>query len=292
MPGVGFEPTRDEVPGDFKSRASTSFATRADGFRNLLGQGSGARRRGRVLCRRVAPRLVPRIRATPCGGHGAPSGASGRTGRPLSSVCSPGKFTRPGAPTLAGWQSWRQPAKLPVSRTTTCAGGRFLLGGTVGSCAPRLAVLACLLAPAAARAQLAPVGVPGGVVRVDLDGEVDIWDHRRRDGQREPLGADLSSPAFGSDLLPSLGDADARIGRITGLPGYRLNLGALATDVLADQGTGVLGLALGLTRSITIFGRVPLVRARVQPHIALDPAGADAGLNPGSTQQGTFFQQF
>ena len=162
----------------------------------------------------------------------------------------------------------------------------------MGSCAPRLAVLACLLAPAAARAQLAPVGVPGGVVRVDLDGEVDIWDHRRRDGQREPLGADLSSPAFGSDLLPSLGDADARIGRITGLPGYRLNLGALATDVLADQGTGVLGLALGLTRSITIFGRVPLVRARVQPHIALDPAGADAGLNPGSTQQGTFFQQF
>ena len=50
-----------------------------------------------------------------------------------------------------------------------------------------------------------------GVVRVELDGTMDIWDHRWRDGAREPLGADLSSPALGSDLLPFLSDADARI---------------------------------------------------------------------------------
>jgi hypothetical protein len=153
-------------------------------------------------------------------------------------------------------------------------------------------VLACLLAPSAVRAQLAPVGVPAGAVRVDLDGAVDIWDHRWLDGKREPLGADLSSPAFGSDLLPSLGDADARIGRITGLSDYRLNLGALATDALADEGRGFLGLALGISRAITIFGRIPLVRTRVQPHFALDPAGADAGFNPGSDLQTAFFQQF
>jgi len=162
----------------------------------------------------------------------------------------------------------------------------------VGRCAQRLAVLACLLTPPAVRAQLAPVGVPAGAVRVDIDGAIDIWDHRWLDGKREPLAADLSSPALGSGLLSSLDDADTRLGRITGLSGYRLNLGALTTDAQADQGRGFLGLALGLTRAITVFGRIPLVRTRVQTHFALDPAGADAGFNPGGDQQTAFFQQF
>ena len=49
-----------------------------------------------------------------------------------------------------------------------------------------LGVLVCLVAPlAAARtasAQLAPVGVPPGVVRVEVDGSFDTWDHVFRDG--------------------------------------------------------------------------------------------------------------
>jgi hypothetical protein len=163
----------------------------------------------------------------------------------------------------------------------------------VGLCARRLAVLAGLLAPSGAYAQLAPVGVPAGVLRVDLDGSVETWDHRWLDGEREPLGTDLSSPAAGSDVLPFLSDADARIGRITGLTGYRLNLGALTTDALADESRGSLGLALGLTRSITIFGNVPLVRTRVQTSYALTPTTAtDAGLTPGTDAQATFFDQF
>ena len=163
----------------------------------------------------------------------------------------------------------------------------------MGQCARRLAVLAGLLAPSGAYAQLAPVGVPAGVLRVDLDGSVETWDHRWLDGERAPLGMDLSSPAAGSDILPSLSDADARIGRITGLAGYRLNLGALTTDALADESRGSLGLALGLTRAITIFGNIPLVRTRVQPSYALAPtATSDAGLTPGTDAQATFFDQF
>jgi hypothetical protein len=163
----------------------------------------------------------------------------------------------------------------------------------VGQCARRLAVLAGLLAPSGAYAQLAPVGVPAGVLRVDLDGSVETWDHRWLDGERAPLGTDLSSPAAGSDVLPSLGDADARIGRITGLTGYHLNLGALTTDALIDEGRGSLGLALGLTRAITIFGNVPLVRTRVQTTYALaSTTTADAGLTPGTDAQATFFGQF
>jgi hypothetical protein len=163
----------------------------------------------------------------------------------------------------------------------------------VGVCARRVAVLACLLVPSALDAQLASVGVPAGVVRVDLDGSMEIWDHRWRDGTREPLAADLTSPAFGSDLLPTLVDADARVGRITGQSGYRLNLGALTSDAQAQDTRGYLGLALGLTRKITVFGRMPLVRVRTEVHYQVQPTpSADAGVNPGTASQDAFFQQF
>jgi hypothetical protein len=66
----------------------------------------------------------------------------------------------------------------------------------------------------------------------------------------------------------------------------------LGAEALADVGTGVLGLSLGLTRRITIFGRIPLVRTRVQPTLTLNPAAADGGLNPGEAAQASFFGEF
>ena len=131
-----------------------------------------------------------------------------------------------------------------------------------------------------AEAQFPPLGVPGGAVRVDLDGTLEAFDLRFRSGGRESYAADLASPALGSDRIPALADADARIARIIGNPGYRINLGALITDAEADIGTGFLGLSLGLTNSITIFGRIPLVQSRVQSVMDLDPSSADAGLDP------------
>jgi hypothetical protein len=161
----------------------------------------------------------------------------------------------------------------------------------VGHCVRRLGTIACLLVPGAVRAQLAPVGVPAGVLRIDLDGTMDIWDSRYRDGAREPLGADLTSPALGSDLLAPLSDADARLGRIIGLAGYRLNLGRLTTDEQADVSQGFFGGALGVTRWLTVFGRMPLVRSRVQAAITLDGSTGDAGVNPGGTVEAPFFQE-
>jgi hypothetical protein len=146
--------------------------------------------------------------------------------------------------------------------------------------------------PSRVWAQLPPVGVPGGTIRVELDGSLESFDRQFRDGRRESYGADLSSPALGSDRIPLLADADARIGRIIGSPSYRLNLGELNSDVLADVGKGTLGLGLGLTDRITIFGRIPLVRARVQTRMALSSPNADAGLNPGESSQLPFFQGF
>jgi hypothetical protein len=152
-------------------------------------------------------------------------------------------------------------------------------------------MMAWLILPTRMEAQFPPVGVPGGIVRVELDGTLETFDQQFRDGGRESYAADLASGALGSDRIPALSDAEARIGRIISNPGYRINLGALTTDALADVGTGFLGVSLGLTSSITVFGRIPLVRSRVQPTMVLDPATADAGLSPGTSTQLSFFTE-
>ncbi len=154
-----------------------------------------------------------------------------------------------------------------------------------------LGVFVFLAAPSTARAQLAPVGVPAGAVRFELDGAFDSWDKRFDDGTKESFGAGLSGP-LDSDLLSILAPSDTILQRVTGLGGSRLNLGDLGADAQADVSTAVLGLAIGVTRSIAVFGRLPLVRARVQTSPGLDAAGANAGLNPGSAAQDPFLTQF
>jgi hypothetical protein len=146
--------------------------------------------------------------------------------------------------------------------------------------------------PAAGWAQLAPVGVAPGVVRLEADGALESWDKRWLDGRREGYGADLASPALGADLFPFLAQSESAIQRVTGQSAFRLNLGALTTDAAVDRGVGMFGASLGLTRAITIFGRMPLVSVRVQHASTLDGAAANAGANPGSAQQQPFFSQF
>jgi hypothetical protein len=146
--------------------------------------------------------------------------------------------------------------------------------------------------PARVLAQLPPVGVPGGVLRVELDGALETFDRRFREGHLESYGADLSSPALGSDRIPLLADVDARVGRIIGNSGYHINLGVLTTDAHADVGTGFFGLSLGLSGPITIFGRIPLVRTRVQSAMRFSAATADGGPSPGVASQSAFFGQF
>ena len=128
-------------------------------------------------------------------------------------------------------------------------------------------------------------------MRIELEGSLQTFERRFRDGQLESYAADVSSPGLGSDRIPLLADADARIARITGNTEYRINLGGLTTDAHADVGAGSLGLSLGLTRFISVFGRIPLVRSRVQWRMQLDPTSADAGLSPAEAEQLPFFAQ-
>lgn len=156
----------------------------------------------------------------------------------------------------------------------------------------RLGALLVLAAPSAGAAQLPPVGVPPGVFRFEADGFLETWDQRWVDGETEPLGNSLASPVIGSALLPSLTADESRIRAVSGVSSYQLNLGALSADAHADRGFANFGGSLGLTRAITIFGRMPLVRSRIQYELALDPAGATAGANPGPSTQNPFFQEF
>lgn len=149
-----------------------------------------------------------------------------------------------------------------------------------------------LAMPALAPAQMSPVGVPKGVLRIEVDGMFDAFDRRFREGAREPWSADLSSPALGSDRLPGLGALDTRLQRITNTTDVNLSLGRLSTDAVADISTAVLGASYGFSDRLTVFGRIPLTSTRTQFVMRLDPIDANAGFVPEVDAQATFFTQF
>jgi len=88
-----------------------------------------------------------------------------------------------------------------------------------------LAGALCL--PGAAWAQFSPVGVPKGLLRLELDGALETVDRRYLGGVSEEYAADLASPALGADRIPGLASPDAALARITGAPAASLDLGGL-----------------------------------------------------------------
>jgi hypothetical protein len=162
-----------------------------------------------------------------------------------------------------------------------------------------LAGVLCL--PARAAAQFAPVGVPRGFVRLELGGSLESADRRYLDGTLEELAGDLASPALGSDRIPGLTEADARLARITGDPAARLNLGSLAATAQGTRSAAEIGVAVGITSRLTVFARLPLARASVTTRLTLDSTSGNAGFNPadpvfgsaaGAIQTAGFFQDF
>ncbi|NOT06929.1 MAG: hypothetical protein HOP28_01860 [Gemmatimonadales bacterium] len=129
-------------------------------------------------------------------------------------------------------------------------------------------------------AQLPPVTVPKGLLRVDIGGRFEWWDQRFRNGVREGVGADFTrNPADGS-WLPLLATAEARLRQATGQTALNLSLGRTSSTILVTGGTGYIGAGYGLTSRITLFGTVPIVRVRVQHVFGNDTLSATAGLNP------------
>ncbi len=119
-------------------------------------------------------------------------------------------------------------------------------------------------APSAAHAQLTAIGVPRGAVRFEITGDFRNFDSRFNQGVTEVYTADFQRAAIGAEFFPDLLPAEAAIGRIAGGSSYRLSIGRTATQGDANVGTLGIGLALGLTKRLTLFGTVPIVRQRVQ----------------------------
>jgi hypothetical protein len=84
------------------------------------------------------------------------------------------------------------------------------------------ALLTTLILPAAAEAQLAPLGIPRGMFRFEVDGSFAYANERFNDGRKESLGAPTGTAQV-------------------------------------STGTGAFTLGIGLTRGLSIFGRLPFV---------------------------------
>ncbi len=143
----------------------------------------------------------------------------------------------------------------------------------------RLGAALSFMATAPLSAQLAPIGVPKGTLRVDFGGSFESADQRIFGVSTEDYLADFGSHAFGADRLPQLRAADSLLSVLTGQPGSRLNLGTQRANGQLTIGTGTINASLGVTRRLTLFANVPLVTTRVQARLRLDTTVATAGLN-------------
>ncbi len=140
------------------------------------------------------------------------------------------------------------------------------------------AVLALALAAGPAAAQVVPVTVPKGMLRFDFDGEFKSWDWRWHDGSREDWARRFDQPRLGAGLLPGVESADSLVARIIGTPNVDLSAGSTHGSALVNLGTIGFGGSLGLTRRLTLFGRVPFVQAQVRPSFGYDGTTATVGL--------------
>jgi hypothetical protein len=140
----------------------------------------------------------------------------------------------------------------------------------------RLVPLLLLASPLAA--QLAPLGAPKGTFRFEIGGRFESADRRLFDGETEDYLAPFGATAFGANRLPFLRAVDSTLTAATGQP-ITVNLGRQQANGQLTIGTGLIGGALGLTRKLTLYGRIPLVTTRVQAHLALDTTSGNAGLN-------------
>lgn len=132
-------------------------------------------------------------------------------------------------------------------------------------------LLLCLV-PVRGAAQLAPVGIPRGMFRFEVDGSFQYANDRYNDGTKESLGANFTSAALGAAEIPTLAEADARIAVLLGDPGYKLSLGASVGTAQMSTGTGAFSLGLGITKGLSIFGRLPIVSSWWRQSVSLDTA--------------------
>jgi hypothetical protein len=129
-------------------------------------------------------------------------------------------------------------------------------------------------------AQIQPITVPKGKLRWDFYGRFESYDWRWNDGRREEAAGDFDAKPLDRNFIPDLGPTEDRLARITGLNNLGLTLGTSRSSKLVTVGTLGIGGAVGVTRRITLFGMIPIVRVQVEPRFLIDTTVANAGLSP------------
>jgi hypothetical protein len=147
--------------------------------------------------------------------------------------------------------------------------------------------LAWCMIPSLLHAQLPPLGIPKGMLRVEVQAQFGSASMRFDDGTRENLGADFSSAALGPTELPVLDEPSRRLGVLVGSTGYQLNLGSSAGFANQTRSLGALGLGIGLSSRITLFARAPIVYATSQRTATIASGTGDAGINPADPSLGS-----
>jgi len=143
------------------------------------------------------------------------------------------------------------------------------------------------MVPSLLQAQLPPLGIPKGMLRVEVQAQFGSASTRFADGTREDLGADFTAAALGPAELPVLAEPSRRLGVLIGSSSYQLNLGASEGFANQTRSFGALGLGIGLSNRITLFARAPFVYATSSRTANVAAATGDAGINPADPSLGT-----
>ena len=143
------------------------------------------------------------------------------------------------------------------------------------------------MVPSLLQAQLPPLGIPKGMLRVEVQGQFGSATTRFADGTRENLGSDFTAAALGPAELPVLAEPSRRLGVLIGSSTYQLNLGASEGFANQTRSFGTLGLGIGLSNRITLFARAPLVYATSSRTANVAAGTGDAGINPADPSLGT-----
>lgn len=155
-------------------------------------------------------------------------------------------------------------------------------------CFVRAALLGLVLV-APLPGQLPYLSAPPGSLRLEFGGAFRPTSWEYHDGVARRLGDPLG------ETDPLAADVAARTAPLLGRPATPGRIGTLRGDVMQQRGDGLLALAVGVSRRLTVGARAPIVSVRTEWRLAHDPATATLGRNPallGDPASSAFVTQF
>ena len=130
---------------------------------------------------------------------------------------------------------------------------------------------------------------PRGAIRMQLSTSITDFSQRygkgtpgRADGALEPLGVDFTTDTLGVALFPGLGPLQSALRTLTGNNAFTLNLGRSSLSSSVRTQTTPILLEAGITNRLSLSVLVPIVSARRQSGLNLNPlgVGGNVSFNP------------